>query len=201
MKAKEFMEEYTKRVYSLQGVVNKYWKADYSEFTDLIISRVIDPIIQYVGWYNLSHEYFRIDASGWTSRSDEIEAEAKELELIPHKWDLKIAVEHENDRRDWTDEAAKLMHVRCPLKVVIGYTDSRYRDGNPKSDAAKVSRVKQWMQGLDAVKQMPADEEFLIILGNAVKRPDASDPEKSIDYRGYVMQKDPETQELEITRC
>lgn len=197
MNAKEFFNEFTKRVYSIPKIIKKYWKTDYSEFTQVIMTNVIDQII--ISEYKLSHEYFRIDASGWVSRSDEIEEEAKNLGLIPHKWDLKIAVEHENNRRDWTDEVTKLLHIRCPLKVVIGYNDSCHRDNDLQSDIKKVFQVKEWMQSIEAFDQMPGNEEFLIILGNAVSQPQTDEPDKSIDYRAYLLQKNTNTHSLEIT--
>ena len=198
MNAKTFLEAFTEKAYSDPRIIEKYWN-DWSDFTKYIMSEVIDRII--ATECKLSHEYFRIDASGWISKSDEIESEAKELHLNPHNWNLKIAVEHENNRRDWTDEVTKLLHIRCPLKVVIGYTDSRYRDDNALSDINKISQVKKWMEEIDAVEQMPTDEEFLIVLGNAVKRPDTIKPEKSIDYRGYLLQKDSNTHDLDIVCC
>ena len=199
MDAKSFFEKFTNRIYSSKYIIEKYWKTDYSTFTEFIMTHIIDEIIkgkeekEEAEEYMLSHEYFRIDASGWISNSDDIQHEAKKLDLIPHLWDLKIAVEHENNRFDWTDEVIKLMHIRCPLKIVIGYNHSEHRDDESKSDNAKIGAAIDWMQKVDAFKQVSEDEEFLIILGNAGKQPpNENDPCKSIDYRGYLIKKDAE---------
>ena len=91
------------------------------------------------------------------------------------------------------------MHIRCPLKIVIGYNHSEHRDDESKSDNAKIGAVIKWMQEVDAFKQVSEDEEFLIILGNAGKQPpNENDPCKSIDYRGYLIKKDAETHNLII---
>ena len=61
------------------------------------------------------HEYFRIDTVGWNGRYKCLdEKESKQIGLNRHHWDLKIAVEHENNKADWLDELIKLIHIRCP---------------------------------------------------------------------------------------
>ena len=194
MDAKEFYKRFTLQVYQKPGIIEKYW-GDYKTFTATAIM-IINGIISKCG-YEVSNEYFRIDASGWQSRYKEILEEAKTVQMNPHLWDLKIAVEHENDKKDWADEVIKLLHIRCPLKVVIGYNDSKHRtsDGNAdtaKTDEGKLDVVARWMKETSAMKSICASkdsqesEELLIILGNAGRNPDKNNPENSFDYRGYL---------------
>ena len=85
-------------------------------YTELVNKYIVHKIIKDAGM-TAQHEYFRIDTVGWVTRYQEMEDEAHKLDLSAHLWDLKIAVEHENSKHDWTDEVIKLIHVKCPLKV------------------------------------------------------------------------------------
>ncbi len=127
MNAIEFFTEYKKRVNAETVGMNIY--QDNKAFTELINKRVIPEIIESQSKPTLTaqNEYFRIDTVGWISRWDDVKDEAKRMGLNPHLWDLKVAVEHENSSSDWTDEVIKLIHVKCPLKVIIGYNNSDKR--------------------------------------------------------------------------
>ena len=91
-----------------------------------------------------------------------------------------IAVEHENDATDWNDEVIKLAHVRCPLKVVIGYNACNNRDDG---DFIKLAFVAECLRQLLCFNSDHKDE-FLIILGNC-KGTNRQDYD-AFDYRGYV---------------
>ena len=55
------------------------------------------------------------------------------------------------------------------------------------------------MQKVDTFKQVSKDEKFLIILGNVDKQiANEDDSCKSIDYRGYLIKKDAETDSLKL---
>ena len=152
-------------------------------FTVFINKEIIPSIIRS---YNcsVSHEYFRIDTTGWVSYHDDIQDRASKIGLKPHLWDLTIAVEHENDPSDWSDEVIKLAHVRCPLKVVIGYNACDKRDAG---DFAKLSFVADCLQKLLCFNDEHKDD-FLIILGNC-KGSHRQDYD-AFDYRGYVYDYD-----------
>lgn len=163
---------------------NSFWdiyKNDKS-FTDLVNKSLIHEIIENSG-LAAQHEYFRIDTIGWAERYLELdETRAKEVGLNRHLWDLKIAVEHENAKADWMDEVIKLVHVRCPLKVVIGYNHCDQRE---VPERAKLAYVAECMQMIEAFHTADT-EEYLIILGNGVPK-DSSNPSfDRFDYRGYL---------------
>lgn len=185
MKAADFFEDFTSKLYTEPGIVKAYW-SPLGAFTD-IVTKVIQHIIK-SNEFSSSKEYLRIDVTGWKSRSKEVANDAKKFKMKPHLWDLMIAVEHENDTHDWSDEVIKLLHIRCPLKVVIGYNDSNKRG----TDLDKLALVATWMEQTEAIKGIHDAEstdhceEFLIILGNCGKQPNTTDQKKSFDYRGYL---------------
>lgn len=72
------------------------------------------------------------------------DARKSKLKLSAHLWDLELAVEHENSKQDWTDEVIKLIHVKCPLKVVISYN---YCDERETTERKKLDFIANWMQG------------------------------------------------------
>ena len=130
------------------------------------------------------HEYFRIDCTGYQHRFFEIDADAaKSIGLNRHFWELKIAVEHENNKHDWMDEVIKLVHVRCPLKVVIGYN---YYDQREDGDISKLKFVSDWMQKLAAFDKN-AKEEILVIIGNGAPASKNYPAYQTFDYRGYIF--------------
>jgi len=150
--------------------------ADYTKVVMKIINQIIDRE------YTHQNEYFRIDAVGWTSNYQDIQEEAKELHLSAHLWNLKIAVEHENSKSDWTDEVIKLVHIKCPVKVIISYN---YSDERDEPEQKRLSAAARWMQKIDAF-QKGTDEEYMIILGNGCNhKTDISDYSR-FDYRAYL---------------
>lgn len=161
--------------------LEKNKKAD--TFTKFINKEIIPHILQAHG-LTVSHEYYRIDSTGWITHHQEVEGAAKAVGLKPHLWDLVIAVEHENDPKDWNDEVIKLAHIHCPLKVVIGYNSCTNRDDG---DWEKLSFVADCLQRLQILHSSSKDE-FLIILGNC-KSIHGQDYD-SFDYRGYVYDYD-----------
>ena len=156
------------------------YKHDATGFTKQVTA-VVNEIIKKMDCL-VQNEYYRIDASGWTDKKQSIQVEANLVGLNAHLWDLQIAVEHENDVRDWTDELIKLVHIRCPLKVLIGYN---YCDQRGALEQQRLACAAAWMQQVKAF-DAHAQEEYLIILGNAAAR-DANCDYKSFDYRGYLF--------------
>lgn len=160
-------------LYKLQ----KNKKAD--AFTKFINKELIPNILREHG-LSVSHEYFRIDSTGWVTHHEEIEDTAKTVGLKPHLWDLVIAVEHENDPKDWNDEVIKLAHILCPLRVVIGYNGCNNRD---EGDFSKLSFVAECLQRLQ-VSDSSYTNEILIILGNC--KGSSKHDYNTFDYRGYI---------------
>ena len=144
-------------------------------FTSFIIDR-INSIIKGKEGYISQNEYFRIDSMGYKSKWEELE---KTNGLTPHLWDMEIAVEHENDDKDWLDEVIKLAHISCPLRVVIGYVpeDKRSDDQNLLDYAANA------LKRLKCVDNVTKGE-FMIILGNSNTK---GKVENYFNYQAYVL--------------
>ena len=149
-------------------------------YTELVNRYIIHRIIQDAGM-TPQHEYFRIDTVGWITRYQEMEGMAHALGLSAHLWDLEVAVEHENSRRDWTDEVIKLIHVKCPLKVVISYSCCDERD---TVEWEKLHFIARWMQEVRALAK-GNDEAYLLIFGNCYDAKTKADYD-TFDYRGYL---------------
>ncbi|SES99395.1 hypothetical protein SAMN04487771_100322 [[Clostridium] aminophilum] len=165
------------------------YKNNEPAFTELVNKYVVDRIISNAypvddpRHMESQHEYFRIDSIGYQPRWKEIpQNEVVQSGLNPHFWDLKIAVEHENDKTDWMDEIIKLIHIRCPLKVVISYN---HCDQRSQELEQKLSHVAKWMQRLSVYRN--DNEEFLIILGNAAPKDKTNGDYQTFDYRGYLF--------------
>lgn len=151
-------------------------------YTELVNKYIVHKIIEDAGMTS-QHEYFRIDTVGWITRYQEIQQAAQDakLKLSAHLWDLEIAVEHENSKQDWTDEVIKLIHVKCPLKVVISYN---YCDERGTTEWKKLNFIANWMQEVKAFAK-GSDEEYLLIFGNCFNSKTKADYD-TFDYRGYL---------------
>ncbi len=188
MNAKEFYQKYveaTDKDRIVEGEEKRLfdiYKKD-AEFTPVVIKKIINEIIKEAG-YEAQNEYFRIDAVGWKSHYEDMkkDAEEKSIAIKPHLWDLKIAVEHENSKSDWSDEVMKLIHVKCPLKVIIGYS---YSDERGEVERRKLDFVAEWMQKIEAF-QKGTDEEYLIILGNGCNHKTGESDYSDFGYVGYL---------------
>ena len=119
-------------------------------------------------------EYLRIDIPAWQKNSDN---DQTFVDVAPgfqkYDWNLKVAVEHENDHSRWMDEVVKLAHINCPLRVVIGYVQSEKDRGKTteKQKAILKSVAEILNNNIDAWKTViSANEsnksEFSIILGD-----------------------------------
>jgi len=128
-----------------------------------------------------NHEYFRVDNILY-SRPDELELESElynvkdDTKLNRHIWDLIIAVEHENDRNDWTDEITKLMHIRSELRVVISYSST-------------IDQKKEIIAATELIKHFgnyvrPEEGAFMLILGC---RTDQLDSNEEIDIKEKII--------------
>lgn len=181
MKAFEFYKKFIEL--SSEEKFKNCYRVDKS-FTPVVMG-VINRIIDEAGYCH-QNEYFRIDAVGWVSNTDKYKDEIKqEVGLNAHVWDLKIAIEHENDPADWMDEVVKLIHVKCPIKVIIGYNHCNTRDGDSESDQEKLKVVSKIMGMIEAFYDSK-NEEYLIILGNCKGKGRSSFDYENFDYRGYL---------------
>lgn len=190
MNAQKFYESFIslvkeENVYDDGRSFMEIYKTDEPTFTKIINNIVVPQIVEKQGWTS-QNEYFRIDTVGWETKYKTINEDySKKLGLSRHLWDLKIAVEHENDKSDWTDELVKLAHIRCPLKVVIGYVHCDERGDMEKE---KLKFAYDCLSGTKAFDPN-ADEEFLIIFGNGAARNKANGTYEKFNYRGYALTK------------
>lgn len=143
-----------------------------TKFTRFIMDKINDIIKTK---YDCSNEYFRIDSMGYNSHYNDLERTGS---FNRHLWDLEIAVEHENDKKDWLDEVIKLAHVCCPLRVVIGYVS--IKDG--RDDMRLLDYAANALQKLKCVYNVK-NGEFLIILGNAGTK----NKDEYFNYKAYVL--------------
>lgn len=158
-----------------------------SNFTQLvmpIINRIIESEIdEETGKkYIAENEYFRVDAIGYVDGKEEMQSAAKKEKIAMNSyfWDLKIAVEHENDNKDWFYEAIKLIYLKCPLKVIIGYSPCDKREEELK----KLHFLSTFMQKMNVFQEYK--ETYLIILGNCKSSRSDCHDYKKFDYIGYV---------------
>lgn len=178
--AEWFFRRFTESV-TWEKYANTYKKD--ADFTPVVTSVINGIIEDGIGWQH-QNEYFRIDAVGWETRYTDIKEETNKAGLNAHLWDLRIAVEHENNKQDWTDEIVKLMQIRCPLKVVIGYNHCDQREENEKR---KLEITAKLIQATDFYPSITRDrEEILLILGNGCSAKTGKSDYTSFDYRGYL---------------
>ena len=103
--------------------------------------------------------------------------------LNPHLWDLKIAVEHENNLNDWSDEIIKLVHIKCPLKVIIAYNHCNERGDEEQK---KLDFIAECMRETEAFKAGEGVEEYLVIIGNAYSSETKNAEYEDCGYVGYL---------------
>ena len=193
-----------KKFPDVSGNFDEIYKTNEPAFTELINKDIIDGVIancdvdeallkekKCLREYSklvAQHEYFRIDSIGYQHKFWMIDSDdSKNYGLNRHFWDLKIAVEHENSKKDWMDEVIKLIHVRCPLKVVIAYNYCDHRDyikNDNLCDLNKLNYIAKWMVKVNAFDKN-AREEYLVIIGNGAGLEQKSYSE--FDYRGYIF--------------
>ena len=184
MDAKEFFYKY-KKATDKERIKNGKRLFDYylhnKEFTPIVIE-IINEIIKEAG-YIPQNEYFRIDAVGWISNYKKMKEAARKanIRINAHHWDLKIAVEHENDKYDWSDEVMKLIHIKCPLKVVIGYNYCNERE----EEINKLNFIAEWMKRVEAFNKC-TDEEYLVIIGNGSNSETGLSDYDDFGYIGYL---------------
>ena len=128
------------------------------------------------GGYHYAPEYFTIDHTWWEEekRTDE------STKMVYYHWDFILAVEHENNWRDWTYEAEKLDFVHSQIKVVIGFQPNEKR-----RNIAKEKQIVEKQRRL--MKHLNPDEKIYIILMNQDYAADAADP---FDFRCYELTKE-----------
>ncbi len=185
MTAEKFWEEFQALFSSNNNFLRNakgFWKYRHS-FTTFIMP-YIGKILESNGFENKhQYEYYKIDVIGWKNAKSEISVLEKpaNYDLKEHFWHLGVAIEHENDQFDWTDELVKLLYINCPLRVVIGYYPeslSEHELQKTTEYAANIINLANKEQQLISDKQ-----QYLLILGE-----NHTDSEKlgASTYRPYL---------------
>ncbi len=186
--AKKFFDDFNKITLDNKAKILYQTKKPYTKFVTLKICELIKK-------YNLTakQEYYRIDAIGYDSHYEDAENKDN-APLATYAWDLKIAVEHENDDNLWMDEVVKLAHICCDLRVVIGYLPMKKRATGEDEKCLEyiVAVMKKHCKCFDNLKNK--DNEFMIIIGNSGT--DSKRPETYFNYKGYAF--NPETEKFEL---
>ena len=160
----EFNSTFTTNHHQKQKAIDAYTQN--TAFTCFIIQRINEIIASKC--YEHLNEYYRIDAIGFKPKWKQLDENSM---LHPHLWDLEVAVEHENDPKDWLDEVIKLAHICCPLRVVIGYVPTEQRT---HGDEERLTYAAAALQKLKCKENMKTGE-FLIILGNSDTKGNVAD--------------------------
>ncbi len=182
MKAKDFWNKF-KKLFEEGGnslkVARENWENS-REFTNKFVNEHLPSIMKEKDSIITEFEYYRIDIIAYDNkRKDEAKEIARSLglsekEFSPYLWDLEIALEHENDKREWLDEIVKLSHINCPLRIVIGYADEK----SEEKCIELASKVLQKKIGTNT----PKGQEFMLILG---KSGISSDKVNEDTYKAY----------------
>ena len=111
------------------------------------------------------YEYYNIDVIGWKDCKRDLAGISKPAgyALKEHFWYLGVAVEHENDQYDWTDELVKLLYINCPLRVVIGYYPETLSSDELEQTINYASNIVSLANKGGAL--IRTDQEYLLILG------------------------------------
>ncbi len=93
----------------------------------------------------ISPEYLRIDYTVCPGESNV-------------RWNLDIAIEHENKPGLWEDELTKLVHINCGLRVLISYYDN-------KKDRDLVEIKEKILNNISQRKYYQEDQKWVFIFG------------------------------------
>lgn len=125
-------------------------------------------------------EYYRIDLIAYKNTPEICD---NKLELNRHFWNLELAFEHENNPSDWLDEIIKLAHIKCGLKVVVGYSHDKNKE--------KIELCNKLLQQLLYGKP-DKNDHWLIILGECGKDEYENLADTYVGYRyDYYDHKEP----------
>lgn len=166
-------------------VESKEYYESSSKFTDYVNKKLMPKCFEKFAT-GYSNEYYRFDVSSWEQLKSSVEDICKEVNMNPYLWDLRIAFEHENSKKDWFDEVIKLLYIDCPLKVVVGYNKYKTRFiNNKESDKSKLDVLCLILSKLNRIEDLLSKNEFLIILGNCGPGYDNNEGAEYFGYKGY----------------
>ena len=202
MEARAFWERFKRLVEENNAKLKNVWSErsksgkgenPFTKEIKQVITQAINQAQGVVGvnTYYTQKEYYRIDLIGWEQKKDNDYYEINNdfgYQLSKHAWNFDIAVEHENDERDWSDEVVKLAYIFCDLRVVIGYfpyikNETKKWELQQKYLDAVVGTIKQ-LNGYDNMNH----GQFMIILGDVGGKEE--DGFKKLIYTPYLYSGD-----------
>jgi len=198
MEALEFWESFKRLVEENSAKLEDIWSErsesgkgenPFTKEIKQVITQAINQAQGVVGvnTYHTQKEYYRIDLIGWEQKKDtghyEIDNDLG-YQLNKHAWNFDIAVEHENDERDWSDEVVKLAYIFCELRVVIGYFPYM-KNENEKWELQQkhLNAVVQTIEQLNCYDNMNHGQ-FMVILGDVGGKKE--DNFKELIYTPYL---------------
>ena len=198
MKANDFWTNFRDEIERNRTTLESVWDSRSDErgqgtpFTDEMKDVIDAAVKRTCPHLATQREYYRIDLIGWLQKNTEkkeryaIEDGIAGYHLNKHAWDFDIAVEHENDPSDWSDEVVKLAYICCDLRVVIGYFPY-VKQGKEAMQQNYLTAVADTLQTLGCKDNM-AHGTFMVILGD-VLRGEAEDFKK-LSYTPYIYRSD-----------
>lgn len=189
--AKLFFKDFKEFIYENSSTTSVY--TNNTSWTKRINKEIVPEILlKILKKENLdvfiSHEYYRVDVLAgynYKNRLPELKGKADSVGMNFYAWEPMIAFEHENKKADWYDEVIKLLFLDCPLRVVVGYNDSKNRE----SDLNKLEILLEIIKAMDLLEKLEC-EEFLIIIGNSGVEKSYKESDEMIKYKGYLYNKE-----------
>lgn len=198
MTAQNFWKSFKQQIEEHRNSLSNAWSArskkgegenPFTKEIKQVITQAINQAKGVVGvnTYHTQKEYYRIDLIGWEQKKDTGHYEidnALGYQLNKHAWNFDIAVEHENDERDWSDEVVKLAYIFCELRVVIGYFPYM-KNENEKWELQQkhLNAVVQTIEQLNCYGNMNHGQ-FMVILGDVGGKKE--DNFKELIYTPYL---------------
>lgn len=144
--------------------LNRFKKFKHDSFIDKALMKTFSS-----HEYRFANEYYHIDNLIYENVNGGYEPADKNMYKInKHRWRLLAAVEHENDKKDWTDELVKLMYINCDFRCVIGYGDFYSGYENQKNIANEIFGEIMKSAKVQPTNYVTEKQQFLLIFGPRV---------------------------------
>lgn len=144
--------------------LNRFKSFNHDSFIDKALIKTFD-----LKECKFANEYYHIDNLIYEDVNEGYEsADKNKYKINKHRWRLLATVEHENNKKDWTDELVKLMYINCDFRCVIGYGDFYSEYANQKNIANEI-----FDEIINSAKVQPTNyvtekQQFLLIFGPRV---------------------------------
>ena len=170
--AESFWDAFSSKLFSACSD-DQNWRqyfANPTQWTNFVMPTLTNSVGKELGFdpeNEIQKEFYRIDVIYY-----KVYANRQADFTIPNEewnWDLEVAIEHDNNSKHWPFNVAKLCHINCGLKVIIGY----HEYGNQRKYGTieqKLDYMKTSLYDLRKYKQVPEDNWLLILGPNDLAR-------------------------------